>query len=318
MRLRPLALLAVPVILAGMAACSPAAEEDEPGTIGTDTPVACAPSGPISEAIRVEGEFDAEPEVDFDAPVTVSALQRTVLIEGDGDEVQDGAEVRVHFTLLDGGTGEPIDSTGYDEAGLLAMTVDEQAFLAGLVKTVRCATIGSRVVSVVPPADAFGDQGNEALGIEPDTSLVFVLDVVSAVEQLVPAPWTEDVPEVSFGADGAPTVKLPDGGAPAELVMAVLEEGEGEVVTKADAPQLDYQGTSWDTGEVFDQSYGGTPIALPAGSYVKGFTAAIVGQKVGAKLLVSIPPELAYGPDPAAHALGGQTLLFVIEILSIS
>jgi peptidylprolyl isomerase len=51
--------------------------------------------------------------------------------------------------------------------------------------------------------------------------------------------------------------------------------------------------------------------------YVKGFTEALIGQKVGSTLLVSIPPELAYGTDPNAHQLGGQTLLFVIQIRAI-
>lgn len=314
-----LVLVAAPLLVAGLAGCTPDEPADpDPGSIGTDTPVACAPSGPVSEAIEVSGEFGAEPVVDFTPPVSVPAVQRTVLIEGDGAEVQDGAEVRVHFTLYNGDTGELIDSTGYDDASTLAMIVDESAYLPGLVKTVRCATIGSRVLSVVPPSEAFGDAGNQQLGITGSTSLVFVLDVVAPVEQLRPAEWTENVPEVTFGADGVPVVTLPDADPPADLVMTVLREGDGEVVTKVDSPQLDYQGTSWDTGEIFDQSYGKSPIALPAGQYVPGFTAAILGQRVGSALLVSIPPDLAYGTDPAAHPLGGQTLLFVIEILSIS
>lgn len=319
MRLTPLALLVAPVLLVGLAACSPATPDDDPDTVGTDAPTACTPSGPISEAIQVSGDYGTQPEVDFDAPVSVSTVQRTVAIEGDGAEVQDGGEVQVHFSLFNGEDGELIDSTSYDDAGLLTMIVDEQAYLSGLVKTVRCSTIGSRVVSVVPPAEAFGENGNPDLGIDADTSLVFVLDVVQAVEQLVPADWTTDVPKVELPDDGsAPTVTLPDTDPPAELVMSVIEEGDGETVTKADAPQLDYQGTSWETGEVFDQSYGGQPIALPAGQYVKGFTAAIVGQKVGSTLLVSIPPELGYGTDPDGHQLGGQTLVFLIQIRSIS
>ena len=81
--------------------------------------------------------------------------------------------------------------------------------------------------------------------------------------------------------------------------------------------EIDYQGTSWQTGEVFDQSYGRQPLNLPVTQYVKGFTQAVIGQKVGSTLLVSIPPELAYGTDPNAHQLGGQTLLFVIQIRAI-
>ena len=31
-------------------------------------------------------------------------------------------------------------------------------------------------------------------------------------------------------------------------------------------------------------------------------------------MIVVIPPEYAYGTDPAAHELGGQTLVFLIDI----
>lgn len=315
MRLRPiLALFTVPVLAAGLVACTPEPEAT-PDVEGTDTPVACAPSGPISEAVEVTGDFDTEPTTTFPAPVSVPAVQRTVVIEGDGAEIQDGAQVNIHFTVYSGQTGNALDETGYEPSQVLPVTVDETALLAGLVKTLRCAHVGDRIVSVVPPADAFGDTGNETIGVDPGESVVFVVDVVSVVEPLQPN-WTTDVPEVSFGDDGTPTVTL-TGEPPAELKLAVLEEGDGPTVTALDAPQLDYQGTSWQTGEVFDQSYGGQPLNLPVTQYVKGFTQAVIGQKVGSTLLVSIPPELAYGLDPNAHQLGGQTLLFVIQIRAI-
>jgi peptidylprolyl isomerase len=315
MRLRPVfALLAVPVLAAGLVACTAEAPE-EPDVEGTDTPVACSPSGPISEAVEVSGDFDTEPTTTFAAPVTVPALQRTVVIEGDGTEIQDGAQVNIHFTVYSGQTGNALDATGYQPSQVLPVTVDESALLPALVKTLRCAQVGDRIVSVVPPADAFGDTGNETIGVDPGETIVFVVDVVSVVEPLQPN-WTTDVPEVSFGEDGTPSVTL-TGEAPAELKLAVLEEGDGETVTALDAPQLDYQGTSWQTGEVFDESYGKQPINLPVTQYVKGFTQALIGQKVGSTLLVSIPPELAYGADPDASPLGGQTLLFVIQIRAI-
>jgi peptidylprolyl isomerase len=316
MRMRPaLALLVVPVLAAGLAACSASAPAD-PDVEGTDTPVACSPNGPISDSIEVTGDFDTEPETKIQAPLSLTALQKTVAIEGDGTEIQDGAQVDIHFTVYSGQTGELLDTTGYQPSQVLPVTVDESALLPGLVKSLRCATVGSRIVSVVPPADAFGSEGNDTIGVGPDEAVVFVIDVVSIVEPLEPN-WTTDVPEVSFDGDGVPTVTL-TGEAPAELKLAVLEEGDGETVTALDSPQLDYQGTSWTTGEVFDQSYGKQPINLPVTQYVKGFTQALIGQKVGSTLLVSIPPELGYGPEASdTNPLGGQTLLFVIQIRAI-
>ena len=82
-------------------------------------------------------------------------------------------------------------------------------------------------------------------------------------------------------------------------------------VSEGDTVTVDYQGTSWETGEVFDQSFGTDaagvekePLVIATNQVVPGFGAALVGQKVGTKLIVVIPPEYAYGTDPAAHDLG--------------
>src|SRR5687768_12103518 len=101
MRTLPLAaaVLAVPALILSLAACAPADTPEPQDTAGTDTPVACAPSGPMSEAVEVSGDFDTAPTVTFPAPLSVTATQRTVVIEGDGTEVQDGALTQVHFTL---------------------------------------------------------------------------------------------------------------------------------------------------------------------------------------------------------------------------
>jgi len=51
------------------------------------------------------------------------------------------------------------------------------------------------------------------------------------------------------------------------------------------------------------------------GGLIPGLAAAIVGQKVGTKLIVSIPPEYAYGTEQSdRNPLGGQTLVFLVEI----
>ena len=61
MRTLPLAaLLAVPALVLGLAACAPNEAPATPDVAGTDSPTACAPSGPISEAVTVTGDFDTD------------------------------------------------------------------------------------------------------------------------------------------------------------------------------------------------------------------------------------------------------------------
>ena len=103
-------LFAVPALVLSLAACAPEDDPETPDTAGTDTPVACAPSGPISEAVEVTGDFDTDADRRRSRPrCRLTATQRTVVTEGDGTEVQDGAQTQVHFTLYNGETGEAVD-----------------------------------------------------------------------------------------------------------------------------------------------------------------------------------------------------------------
>ncbi|MCX6396810.1 MAG: FKBP-type peptidyl-prolyl cis-trans isomerase [Propionibacteriales bacterium] len=116
--------------------------------------------------------------------------------------------------------------------------------------------------------------------------------------------------------DKKDTVKDSGAKAPTELVLKVLKEGTGAVVQSGDSVTVDYQGTNWTNGEVFDQSYGKQPATFTTDGVVPGFGAALVGQKVGAQVVVGIPPEFGYGAagQPSAGIAGTDTLVFVIEI----
>jgi peptidylprolyl isomerase len=323
MRLTPLAALAaVPALVLGLAACATDEPAQDPGTVGTDTPKACAPSGPISEAISVSGDFDAAPTVDFNAPVDVPAVQRTVALEGDGPKLQDGALSRIHFTVYSGETGDELDSTGYDENGLFQAAVDENALLPGLVQTLRCSNVGSRVVGVVPPEAAFGSTGNEQLGVRPDEAVVFVIDVVDVLPTQAEGdaePLPEGFPEVEWAADGQPTVTIPTSDPPAELRIATVITGDGAKVGEGDNVTVQYQGVNWTSGDVFDQSWGRGPTSFPTDGVIPGFGAALVGQTVGSRVVVIIPPDQGYGPQGGNAGAGiaeDDTLVFVIDILA--
>lgn len=306
-----MAVLIAAGLIASLAACSAPAEPTDATSAGKD----CAAPGAASKAVTVKGDFGAEPKVTFDKGLEAKSTERSVAIKGDGAAVQSGDAVKVQYTIVNGTTGKSIDATAYTDDAAVSFTVG--SLLPGLDKTIECSTVGSRVVGVIPPADAFQDAGSPDLGVGATDTLVFVADIVEITPPLTPAEWTENVPDVTFADDGTPTVTIPATDPPTELLSKVLTEGDGAVVAKSDTVTLDYQGTSWDTREVFDQSYGKTPITLAAGSFVPGFTAAIVGQKVGSTILVTIPPEYGYGTDPAAHQLGGKTLVFVVVIKSV-
>lgn len=313
-----LTVAALAVALAGCASDAP----DSSSSPSPSTPNAadreCAASGSAADAVDVTGDFGASPTVSVDAPLEVDRTERRVVIEGDGEKAVYGDTVLVDFTLYNGTTGDLATSTGYAEDQQAEFLLNEAAYIPGLVKTIECSTVGSRVVGVVPAAEAFGDAGASDFGISAGDTVVFVVDVVSVEEQLTPAAWTDGVPEVTRDDDGIPTVTLPDGEMPTELQEAVLEEGDGATVVAGDRVTVDYQGISWNSGEIFDQSFGKSPATFSTTQVVPGFGAALVGQKVGSTVIVVIPPELAYGTDPEAADLGGQTLVFLIDIKDVN
>jgi len=255
------------------------------------------------------------------------ATQRTVLVQGDGDAAANGDTVVIEYTVLNGETGAEIATTGFTGDNPERFPIDTATpQLVGFSLLLECATPGTRLAGVIPPTEGFGDQGMPELSLTGTESLVFVIDVVEIVPatapvapvpvSVVPGDWTTGLPEVDLDAS-PPVVTLPDGGAPDELLIAILEQGDGETVAADSTVLVDYQGTSWTTGEVFDQSFGGEPAAFPVTGVIQGFGAALVGQQVGTTLMVTIPPSLAYGDDPAAHPLGGQALLFLVTIVDL-
>ena len=319
MRRIPIAILSAAGVLVALSACAPTTGGGGDETAAADCVV--TPSGSVSDSVKVTGEFGETPEVEINGPLELDATQRTVVIAGDadGEPAVAGATANILYSVYNGATGDVIEQGDYSLEPV-GFVIDEATYIVGIVDTLECSVPGDRVVGVIPASEAWGEAGQEALGLGAGESLVFVADVIGVNEvpaPLTPSEWTENVPEIDLGVD-PPLVTIPAAAAPTELVLKVLEEGDGAVVAAGQTVELDYQGTSWDTGEVFDQSYGtGGSASFATTQVIEGFGAALVGQKVGTTLIVSIPPLYAYGVDPAGHALGGQTLVFLIHIIGV-
>jgi peptidylprolyl isomerase len=84
---------------------------------------------------------------------------------------------------------------------------------------------------------------------------------------------------------------------------------------------LHYSGFLWDSGSKFDSSWDrGEPVQFEVspGMLIEGFLSAVVGQEVGSRVVVVIPPALGYGQQASATIPANSTLVFVIEILGTS
>lgn len=116
-----------------------------------------------------------------------------------------------------------------------------------------------------------------------------------------------------------PVLTFPDSAAPEELAVQVLEQGSGEEVEAGQSIEVHYLGQTWG-GRIFDNSYDrGSSISFPigVGAVIAGWDDALVGQQIGSRVLVSIPPHLGYGVRgmPQAGIKGTDTLVFVVDIV---
>lgn len=316
----PGAVAAMALVLA-LAGCT---GDPAPTPTGSGSPVAvsgCVEPGPVSDGVVITGDLGAEPNVSFEEPLEVEHTQRTVAIEGGGAAVTEGSVISLDFMVYDGTTGAVATGTPYAEQGRALVVVDEEQLLPGFVATLLCSTEGSRVVGVVPAEDAFGGEGQPDLGIAAGDTIVFVADIVSVLPTQADGeerPLPQDFPalDLEFADDGQPTVGVPEAEPPADLKIGVLLAGDGPVVGPQDEFTVHYQGVNWRTGEVFDETWGDAPRSFT--SVISGFAKAVVGQTVGSRVVVVVPPGEGYGAggNEGAGIEGSDTIVFVIDILA--
>jgi peptidylprolyl isomerase len=307
------ALALAALVLVGCAA--------RPLTLGPPSPTpsddsACASPGEASDAVVASGDLGSSPVISADGPFSVDRVERTVLIEGSGDPVAPGDLVEVAITIVNATTGEQAPGTA--SARVL---LDEGAVQPGLLATILCATPGSRIVGVVPAAEAFGSVGQPELAIGPDDDLVFVVDVLAVVPLQadgVAVALPGGFPELGleFDADGRPTVTIPAGDPPGTLLSATVLEGTGAVVGADDEFLVQFQGVNWRTGDVFDETWGDAPRSLV--DLLPGVDAALVGRAVGSRVVVIVPPADGFGSagSPSSGIAGTDTVVYVVDILA--
>jgi FKBP-type peptidyl-prolyl cis-trans isomerase len=96
--------------------------------------------------------------------------------------------------------------------------------------------------------------------------------------------------------------------------------GTGAEAMPGDSVTVHYVGMLTD-GKVFDASRNhgssGFTFKLGAGQVIKGWDKGVAGMKVGGKRKLTIPSDMAYGPNGIGGVIpGGATLIFDVELLS--
>ncbi len=118
-----------------------------------------------------------------------------------------------------------------------------------------------------------------------------------------------------------PTVTVPAGDPPAELLVEDVVVGDGPEATPGVTVNVDYVGVSWSTGNEFDASWNRGQVLsfdLGAGMVITGWDQGVAGMKVGGRRKLTIPPDMGYGARGAGGVIApNETLIFVVDLRSI-
>ncbi len=117
-----------------------------------------------------------------------------------------------------------------------------------------------------------------------------------------------------------PTVSVPTGQPPVELVENDLVEGTGPAAEVGDEVAIHYVGVGYQSGKEFDSSWNRKPFTFRLGSgiLIPGGEQGIKGMRAGGRRELIIPPQLGYGKKGFPPAIATEeTLVFVVDLLTV-
>ncbi len=319
---RFLALIAVPLLAClVLAACGGSAKS----TASSSSTSSASSSPGANTGVTASGVFDKTPKVIIPKATPGSSLTVRTLIQGNGTTLTKSEALAANFVLYFWqGKSSSLKASTYASSP----TVIGGTMLPGLESALIGKKVGSRILAVIPPSQGYGTSGNSQLGITGSTTLVFVIDVLKAYADTAGATGSQvssgggNLPTVSAKSGTAPTLTFPSSGPPSAMVTKTLVKGNGAKVAKGDYVIAQYAGFIWRTKKVFGSSWSsGSPFGFVIGAspeqVIPGWDKGLVGQTVGSRVMLSIPPAQGYGSAGASQAgiKGNDTLVFVVDII---
>lgn len=297
---------------------------------------AAAPSGPVPVASNatasatVSGAFGTTPTIKLLSSKPPKITEVSVVSRGTGAVVKVGELAvvddygrtwRSPATFQDTfGDAEPPDTLPVGTG---------QIQLTGLDRALVGVPVGSRVLVLLPPSAGFGSvQSGLPSGVTKSDTAVLVFDVRAAYTgdagltgtAVASSASASALPTVSGALTSKPVIAIPKTAAPTALSTTTLIQGSGPVTASGDVLVVQYVGQIWATGKEFDSSWSnGLPsgFTVGIGHLIPAWDKALVGVKVGSRLLLVVPPADGYGSagQSAAGISGTDTLVFVVDIL---
>jgi peptidylprolyl isomerase len=295
--------------------------------------VGCSPASstctnPFGEGsaslVSASGSVGSTPVIDFPTPFVGRDASTATVIPGTGDVIESGYYVDFEATVYGGADQSVLTATPYGANGAPAQRIPIERGSYAVSDAFLCQKAGARFILTGTSGEIFGaTSGN---GPTTDT-VVVVFDVINAYpgsSRGVPQLAQDGMPAVTSAPNGRPGIAVPNIAPPTELRISTLTKGDGPEISEGQTVVAHYTGVIWGGG-VFDSSWdSNSPADLVAQSFVDnagigvvpGFAKALIGQTVGSRVLVVIPPSEGYpaGQEPSSIP-ANSTMIFVIDIL---
>ena len=129
----------------------------------------------------------------------------------------------------------------------------------------------------------------------------------------------DNLPTVTTNMGEAPTIGAPSGTPPTTLESKDIVVGTGAEVSSTSTITFHYTLMTWSNGALIESSWNsGTPATYPLAELIVGWQQGIPGMKVGGRRLLVVPPDLGYGAQGSGSVGPNETLVFVMDIVSVS
>lgn len=265
----------------------------------------------------------AEPEASFATPFAASSPSAYVVEEGNGESINDGDAVLIEAAVFNGADGK-INGSTYTSVPLMLPVNDQLKQAAPDVyeklKQIKVGGSFSYTTNILRQRSNTGEVTTTTASPGAATN-VEVYTVKSKLPKYATGKAVEaDSSLPAFTLDestGKAELKLSDNKPEVtELISKNLIEGEGAEVKATDTVYVRYIGVQYSDGKVVDGNYDKTPFeASLYNGVIKGWTQGLTGKKVGSRVELVIPADLAYGNNTGGSKPSGP-LVFVVDILA--
>lgn len=263
-----------------------------------------------SEGIEAGKKFMAENAKKKGVVTMPNGMQYEILKEGKGAKptINDKVKTHYHGTLID---GKVFDSSV--DRGQPA-TFPLNGVIKGWQEGIPLMSVGAKYRFYIPQELAYGMR-SPSPKIPAGSTLIF------EVELLDINPGQKELQETIKKGDAFLAENAKKKGVittASGLQYKVIKEGSGAQPKLTDRVKVHYHGTLID-GTVFDSSVNrGEPTTFGVNQVIKGWQEGIPLMKVGSKVRLFIPQQLAYGTRATGKIPAGSALIFDVELFEIN